>query len=87
MHFALAPGTHQPSGSINMSRLDSVILTVKFKRIDEKANVPVAPHLNIKDPDNVTTNSAKRLKYIDIFAVNWNWLRIDNGQSGLLFSN
>jgi len=59
--FALKPEEHQPSGTLNMSRIDSAILTVSNK-------------------SSVDGN-------INIYAVNYNVLRILSGMGGLAYSN
>jgi hypothetical protein len=59
--FALKPEEHQPSGTLNMSRIDTAILDVK---------------VNAKVEGN-----------INIYAVNYNVLRILSGMGGLAYSN
>ena len=59
--FALKPEEHQPSGTLNMSRIDTAILDVKVN-------------------DSVSGN-------INIYAVNYNVLRILSGMGGLAYSN
>jgi hypothetical protein len=60
--FALKPEEHQPSGTCNFSRIDTVQASVKMK-------------------NNVDTTS------LNMFAVNYNILRIEAGMGGLAFSN
>ena len=60
--FALKPEEHQPSGTLNMSRIDTAILDVKV----------------------VSTNISGS---INIYAVNYNVLRILSGMGGLAYSN
>ena len=57
--FALKPEEHQPSGTLNMSRIDSA-------------------HLQI---------ATEKSGLINIFAVNYNVLRILSGMGGLAYSN
>ena len=59
--FAIKPEEHQPSGTLNMSRIDTAILDVKVNT-------------------NVSGN-------INIYAVNYNVLRILSGMGGLAYSN
>jgi hypothetical protein len=59
--FALKPEEHQPSGTLNMSRIDSAILAL--------------------------TNKAAVAGQINIYAVNYNVLRILSGMGGLAYSN
>jgi hypothetical protein len=57
--FALKPEEHQPSGTLNMSRIDTA-------------------HLQIATDKSGTIN---------VFAVNYNVLRILSGMGGLAYSN
>ena len=59
--FALKPEDHQPSGTLNMSRIDTATLMV--------------------DTASATVSS------INIYAVNYNVLRILSGMGGLAYSN
>ena len=59
--FALKPEDHQPSGTLNMSRIDTATLMV--------------------DTESTTVSS------INIYAVNYNVLRILSGMGGLAYSN
>jgi len=71
--FALKPEDHQPSGTLNMSRIDTATLMV-----------------DVKDPTLETgTPTATEFKYegINIYAVNYNVLRILSGMGGLAYSN
>jgi hypothetical protein len=63
--FALKPEEHQPSGTLNMSRIDTAVLAVDTK------------------PSAVTTLSG----VINIYATNYNVLRILSGMGGLAYSN
>jgi hypothetical protein len=59
--FALKPEEHQPSGTLNMSRIDTAVLSLD-------------------------TGSAAGTS-VNIFAVNYNVLRIMSGMGGLAYSN
>ena len=59
--FAIKPEEHQPSGTLNMSRIDTAVLTVT--------------------PKSISGGS------INIYAVNYNVLRILSGMGGLAYSN
>jgi hypothetical protein len=59
--FALKPEEHQPSGTLNMSRIDTAVLSVN--------------------------SSFTATKNINIYAVNYNVLRILSGMGGLAYSN
>jgi hypothetical protein len=64
--FALKPEEHQPSGTLNMSRIDTAILDVKPK---------------------TAFNGSSVSGNINIYAVNYNVLRILSGMGGLAYSN
>ena len=59
--FALKPEEHQPSGTLNMSRIDTAVLALNY------------------NPATATT--------VNIYAVNYNVLRIMSGMGGLAYSN
>ena len=61
--FAIKPEEHQPSGTLNMSRIDSAVLALKI--------------------DDAT----KKLGNLQVYAVNYNVLRILSGMGGLAYSN
>ena len=67
--FALKPEDHQPSGTLNMSRIDTATLMVTTKDV-------------IKYTTGSTTFDG-----INIYAVNYNVLRILSGMGGLAYSN
>jgi len=67
--FALKPEDHQPSGTLNMSRIDTATLM-----------------LTVKDVKNAANTSAT-FDGINIYAVNYNVLRILSGMGGLAYSN
>jgi hypothetical protein len=62
--FALKPEEHQPSGTLNMSRIDTAVLAVTPKSLTGTLNAN-----------------------INIYAVNYNVLRILSGMGGLAYSN
>jgi hypothetical protein len=69
--FALKPEEHQPSGTLNMSRIDTAVLSVEASAATNSATPAVA------------------IPYdgINIYAVNYNVLRILSGMGGLAYSN
>ena len=69
--FALKPEDHQPSGTLNMSRIDTATLMVN-----------VGATKNAAGSTNWTTYEG-----INIYAVNYNVLRILSGMGGLAYSN
>ena len=68
--FALKPEEHQPSGTLNMSRIDTATLMV-----------------NVKSTVTLATTTATKYDGINIYAVNYNVLRILSGMGGLAYSN
>lgn len=72
--FALYPEQHQPSGTANLSRIDSTDLTLWF--CDDTRICNEAPDLPFLNDLNV----------IHIFATNYNILRVMAGVSGLAYS-
>ena len=68
--FALKPEDHQPSGTLNMSRIDTATLMVTTKSALTNAN-----------SEPLTFDG------INIYAVNYNVLRILSGMGGLAYSN
>jgi hypothetical protein len=64
--FALKPEEHQPSGTLNMSRIDTAVLNLELDTIF------------------AATTFAKNL---NVYAVNYNVLRILSGMGGLAYSN
>ena len=75
--FALKPEEHQPSGTCNFSRIDNAVLQLTLNTIQ---SVPTA---NTSILSTATTVS----KYIKVYAVNYNVLRIMSGMGGLAYSN
>jgi hypothetical protein len=69
--FALKPEEHQPSGTLNMSRIDTATLMV-----------------NVKTNNNAVSGTTyTTYEGINIYAVNYNVLRILSGMGGLAYSN
>lgn len=72
--FALHPEEHQPSGSANLSRIDTVILHINWAD-------PTAKH---GLPDLCLFNNGSQ---VTVYAVNYNVLRIMSGMGGLAYSS
>lgn len=71
--FALKPEEHQPSGTCNMSRIDSAVLSLTLTShtiTSTSGGTPVA-----------------RAARIRVYAVNYNVFRIMSGMGGLAYSN
>jgi len=80
--FALRPNEHQPSGTCNFSRIDNATLNLTLKQ----ASTPVG-NLSAIVTEDVTTVDAQALTNLNIYAVNYNVLRIMSGMGGLAYSN
>jgi hypothetical protein len=65
--FGLKPEDHQPSGSLNMSRIDTAVLNMEV--------------------EGDGTNIADGKVTLQVYAVNYNVLRILSGMGGLAYSN
>ena len=62
--FALKPEEHQPSGTLNMSRIDTATLNLEYESV-----------------------GASDTAILNVYAVNYNVLRILSGMGGLAYSN
>ena len=91
--FALKPEEHQPSGTLNMSRIDTAILNINFEAKSpflEKYNSTGTTITTIagKTPSETDTPGYDSSTYnIYVYAVNYNVLRILSGMGGLAYSN
>jgi len=65
--FALKPEDHQPSGTLNMSRIDTSILNLTIN----------------KTKTELSNNSYN----LNVYAINYNVLRIMSGMGGIAYSN
>ena len=76
--FALKPEEHQPSGTCNMSRIDSAVLQLQ---LTPKA----AGQVNSQAiPPGQDLNQGSKVR---VYATNYNVLRIMSGMGGLAYSN
>lgn len=75
--FAINPENHQPSGSANLSRIDSTILHLTFFDKTKDSAEADAPSLAAFSSDT----------QLFVFAFNYNVLRIMSGMGGLAYSN
>ena len=76
--FALRPEEHQPSGTCNFSRIDNTILEYSLNTSANYSS-PVLPGETVPRPvDGVLLN---------VYARNYNVLRIMSGMGGLAYSN
>ena len=81
--FALKPEDLQPSGSCNFSRIDNAVLNLTLTPATYKTNVGT---LDATDNSN-TLPTAQTSANVNIYAVNYNVLRIMSGMGGLAYSN
>ena len=80
MSFALSPTQHAPSGSLNLSRIDSAVLALTFKAASVGANTTVTSNVsNVSAPETTTITDATNLSALRVFAVNYNVLRVMSG--------
>lgn len=80
MSFALAPTQHAPSGSLNLSRIDTAVLALTFKAASVAGNTSVLSNVaNVANPETTTITDATNLSALRIFAVSYNVLRIMSG--------
>jgi hypothetical protein len=78
--FALRPAAPQPSGSLNMSRLDSVQLRLSTKAATLASDASPAD-------DDTTVLASSSLRVLDVFARNFNVLTIADGMGGLKYTS
>ena len=80
--FALRPNEHQPSGTCNFSRIDNATLNLTMKQA--VTNFTSLSQVTIED---VTVGDCQSLTNLNVYAVNYNVLRIMSGMGGLAYSN
>ena len=88
--FALKPEEHQPSGTLNMSRIDTAILNINFEAAAPNTSYNFDTTNGVVTLSPLTTPEAgyDSSKYnIYVYAVNYNVLRILSGMGGLAYSN
>jgi hypothetical protein len=73
--FALSPEEHQPSGTCNFSRIDNAVLQLSYGA-DAQTGAVQVPAL-----------TAGKSLNLNVYAVNYNVLRIMSGMGGLAYSN
>jgi hypothetical protein len=78
--FALDPEKHQPSGSANLSRIDTTVLNLWFHDATSTGNTT--------DDDNTTHSVADSdSSYSAVYACSYNVLRVMSGMGGVAYSN
>jgi len=86
--FALKPAGRQPSGTCNFSRIDNATLSLTYKT----CNVPATGNLDtvvsqLYLSETATANTATALTALNIYAKNYNVLRIMSGMGGLAYAS
>ncbi len=76
--FALNPEEHQPSGTCNMSRIDNATLNIDFITTVSYATASAIASWTVSVATDAKCN---------IYATNYNVLRIMSGMAGLAYSN
>ncbi len=77
--FAESPDDHQPSGTANMSRTNSVTINM---RINTPYSLIVPPSSNAVWDEQTLSGWE-----IHVFAIHYNWLRFENGICNKMFSD
>lgn len=87
--FALKPDEHQPSGTVNMSRIDNATLIMNYKEIvsGTAAHTDEATLVGNALNENRVAGDIENLVALRLFAENYNVLRIMSGMGGLAYSN
>ena len=96
--FALSPGEHQPSGSVNMSRIDNATLILTTKKLkpfvlEGNGGTTVANIGNgalyalAGSVESEVANTASSLSVLRCYAESYNVLRVMSGMAGLAYSN
>lgn len=78
--FALRPKSRDPTSTLNMSRIDEVRLSIRTKAARKFT------YLEAYEEDE-TSILSKDLKAIEVYARNFNILRVKDGMAGMLFMN
>jgi hypothetical protein len=78
--FALRPADHAPSGTLNASRVDVMRLELVLKRQDLATATTAGT-------EEQTVAASSALRHMEIYARNYNILRIQSGMAGLAFNN
>jgi hypothetical protein len=75
--FSLLPEQHQPSGTCNLSRIDTTLLLITFK-----------DNLRSKFPEIlIQINNLLEFSFLHICTINYNVLRVMSGMCGIAYAN
>ena len=80
--FALKPEDLQPSGSCNFSRIDNAVLNLTLTPATFKTTVT-----SIDDAESSVEDETQKTANVNVYATNYNVLRIMSGMGGLAYSN
>jgi hypothetical protein len=78
--FSEYPDDHQPSGSANMSRANSITLTLRVNT-PISTDLATLPSSCVFDP--ITVGGWE----VFVYAIHYNWLRFENGICGRIFTD
>ena len=79
-NFGLNPEKHQPSGTLNFSRIDSASLNMKLT----SSISCLSDATTIQTDSSIASKVPRRIR---VYATNYNVLRIMSGMAGLAYSN
>ena len=82
--FALKPEDLQPSGSCNFSRIDNAVLNLTLTPATFSTLVT---SIDTTKSATASTNDKQTSANVNIYATNYNVLRIMSGMGGLAYSN
>jgi len=86
--FALKPAGRQPSGTCNFSRIDNATLSLTYKTCSVDGTAALAVVANaLYQSETITSNTATVLTALNIYAKNYNVLRIMSGMGGLAYAS
>ena len=77
--FAISPEEHQPSGTCNFSRIDNAVLQMNYNPDGQLGQTTSTSELYL--------GLARKSMNLNVYAVNYNVLRIMSGMGGLAYSN
>jgi len=84
--FGLKPEEHQPSGTLNMSRIDTATLLLTLKNGTQTVGGVASGSVSTYNTFLTSTGNTGTA-VVKIYAVNYNVLRIMSGMGGLAYSN
>jgi hypothetical protein len=85
--FALKPEDLQPSGSCNFSRIDNAVLNLTLTPATFYTNIVSVDSAKTAYGNDGTSDYKQTSANVNIYATNYNVLRIMSGMGGLAYSN